>query len=193
MTVVRHRSAVQRQRRDSVDELTEGVDRKIAACALATASHVFGMGRAGEPTLAQTTAEVLAQVPGSMCLVSLAEGGVLHPVGISHVDAAAADELRAIVATSPSHADAFSRTVLGNRRSLRMRVGNVELFRLWLPRAYWSYVERARVRSVLAAALARQDRVLGTLLLWREGSQAAYSAAEEAYVKALARRLALAL
>lgn len=195
MTVGRHHSALQRARRASVDELTAGVDRKIAARALATASDLFATGRAGVPALLQATAEALASVPGAMCMVSLADRDVLRPVSVAHVNASADDELREIIARSRpgDDVDAFSKTVQGNRGSMRMYIGNAGQLRLWLPRAYWSYVERARVRSVLAAALAREHQVLGTLLLWREGSQAAYTVSEEAYVRALARRLAVAL
>jgi hypothetical protein len=46
---------------------------------------------------------------------------------------------------------------------------------------------------VLAAALARRGEVCGTLLLWREGAQSACAPVDQAYVQALAQRLALGL
>jgi hypothetical protein len=49
------------------------------------------------------------------------------------------------------------------------------------------------VSDVLAAALVHADRVLGTLLLWREQGAPPFRETEQAYVAALAGRLAVAL
>ena len=67
-------------------------------------------------------------------------------------------------------------------------------WRLWLPPAYWAYADQVHIKAVLAAALTKHGRVIGTLLLWREGeTAAAFSTADQAYVAAMAARLALAL
>jgi hypothetical protein len=160
---------------------------------MAAASDLFA--RANDtPSLLRITAEALAAGPGCMCLVSLVGDDGLEPYAIAHGRPAAQRRLRRIVADPAGiPADAFSRTVHRTCGPLRMPIGSAHVLRLWLPHAYWSYLERVRVQGVLAAPLARGGQVLGTLLLWRECEQATYAEADQAYVSALAGRLALDL
>src|SRR5262249_10013196 len=143
-------------------------------------------------TLLHNAATVLANRLGAMCLVSVVGRDGLRPFAVAHEQPHAAHDLQQILAGSreATGADAFSRTGQRNAGSLRMEVGSARTLRLWLPSAYWMYAERTEVRGVLAAALARRGQVLGTLLLWREQEQAPYVAAEQAFVSALAGRLA---
>jgi hypothetical protein len=177
----------------SAGRLSASAERMVAAQALSTASDLFAA--AGDTrSLLRGTAEALAAAPGAMCLVSLADGDVLRPYTVAHRSPGASRRLRRILTeASASPADAFSRSVQRNAGALRMSVGSTRLLRLWLPRAYWSYVERVRVSEVVAAALVQQSQVLGTVLLWRESGQAAYSREDQAYVQAVARRVAMGL
>jgi hypothetical protein len=187
------RRVVARQAQTAAGQLSAGAERVVAAQAFATASDLFASARDAR-SLLRGTAEALAAAPGAMCLVSLAEGGVLRPYTVAHRSPGSARRLRRIVAEAhASPADAFSRSVLRNAGSLRMSVGSTRLLRLWLPKAYWSYVERVRVREVVAAVLARQGQVLGTVLLWRESGQLAYSREDQAYVHAVAQRVSMGL
>jgi GAF domain-containing protein len=162
---------------------------------MATASRLY-TAAAGSDALPGLTAKALANVPGQMCLVSLtSKGGEdLRPVAISHAHAGAARKLRnAIVTGRNAPADAFSHTVLRSGGALRMAISRPRQLRLWLPPVYWPYVEQAAVSGVLAAALTDRNRAFGALLLWREGDQPAFDESDEAYVVALATRLALGL
>jgi hypothetical protein len=165
----------------------------VAAQAFATASDLFASAR-DTRSLLRGTAEALAAAPGAMCLVSLTDGEVLRPYTVAHRSPGSTRRLRRIVTEAgASSADAFSRSVQRNAGSLRMSIGSTKLLRLWLPQAYWSYVDRVRVREVVAAALAQQGQVLGTVLLWRESGQAAYSREDQAYVQAVASRVSMGL
>jgi hypothetical protein len=165
----------------------------VAAQAFATASDLFASAH-DTRSLLRGTAEALAAAPGAMCLVSLADGEVLRPYTVAHRSQHASRRLRRIVAEAgASSADAFSRSVQRNAGSLRMSIGSTRLLRLWLPQAYWSYVDHVHVREVVAAALAQQGQVLGTVLLWRESGQSAYSREDQAYVQAVARRVSMGL
>jgi hypothetical protein len=165
------------------------------ALAMATASRLY-TAAAGSDALLGLTAKALANVPGQMCLVSLApgSGGGLRPVAVSHALAGATRHLRnVIVAGRNTPADAFSDTVSRSGGGLRMAISRPRQLRLWLPPVYWRYVERAAVSAVLAAALTDRDRAVGAVLLWREGDQPAFDESDEAYVVSLATRLALGL
>ncbi|MBV9134744.1 MAG: hypothetical protein JO318_18705 [Chloroflexi bacterium] len=185
------RAAEVQVRRSVVDELAAVEAWTVAARAFATASDIFAASRSVRGLL-RNTAAVLAAAPGAMCLVSLADHDVLRPYVVAHGDRRAQRELRRLVAEVP-YADAFSRSVQRTGGVLRMELGNRAMLRLWLPRAFWSYAEHAHVRGVLAAALAKRGQVRATLLLWREGAQSAYAPADQAYVQALAQRLAQGL
>ena len=158
-----------------------------------TAERVFGTASQSMGLL-ETAATALAMQPGHVCLVSLVDdrGGeqVLRPAcAVRRAPTVAS--LPAVQQLAP---DAFSRAVQRSGGALRMRLGNPRLWRLWLPPAYWAYADQVHIKAVLAAALTKHGRVVGTLLLWREGeTAAAYSAADQAYVTAMATRLALAL
>jgi len=159
--------------------------------AMTTASELYASAR-DTPTLLRNAANSLAARPGAMCLVSLAGSDGLRPFTVAHREPGFARDLEQILAVSREAppADAFSQTVQRNGGSLRMDVGSTGTLRLWLPPAYWTYLERTRVRRVLAAALVRRGQVRGTLLLWREQDQAEYVAADQAFVSELAGRLA---
>lgn len=162
--------------------------------AMRTAERVFAA--TSDPAgLLHTAAEALAIYPGQMCLVSLIEGSVLRPTDVAHVRTASAIELRsAMLRLDDFRADAFSRAVQRTGGGLRMQISNPSLLQLWLPRAYWDYAARTRISNVLAAPLTARRHVLGTLLLWREGTAAPpYTVADQAYLAGLAVRLALAL
>jgi hypothetical protein len=181
------------QARAAASQLSAGAERMVAAQAFATASDLFASAR-DTRSLLRGTAEALAGAPGAMCLVSLADGEVLRPYTVAHRSPGSSRRLRRIVAeASASSADAFSRSVQRNAGSLRMSLGSTRLLRLWLPPAYWAYVERVRVREVVAAALAQRGQVLGTVLLWRESGQSAYSREDQAYVQAVAARVSMGL
>lgn len=146
--------------------------------------------------LLQMAVEALAAQPGHACLISLLDGeGTLRPVCVAHAGPEGSVDLRPrLLAAQPTVADAFSRAVQRSGGSLRMRIGNPRLWRLWLPPAYWTYADQVHVAAVLAAALSRHGRVVGTLLLWREGASArCFTAADQAFVTAMAGRLALGL
>ena len=148
------------------------------------------------PTFLSNAAEELAHELGQACLVSLlgAPDGGLQPVSIAHARPRSARVLRRLIGTQHAPlSDAFSRAVQRTGGALRMRSGRPRQFRLWLPEAYWHYAEGTPMTSVLAAALRQRRGVVGTLLLWREGDQPAFDAADEAYVVELAARLAQAL
>jgi GAF domain-containing protein len=179
--------------------------------AMRTAEHVFATTSPTDRSgLLETAARALAIQPGHLCLVSLVEGHggqeVLRPVCVAHAQPGGGLELRQALAASREPRaeanddliviapDAFSRAVQRSRSSLRMQLGSPRLWRLWLPPEYWAYADRVYIRAVLAAALVRHGRVVGTLLLWREGeTAAAFTAADQAYVVAMAARLALGL
>ena len=181
--------------------------------AMRTAERVFAT-TSDPPGLLQTAAEALALQPGHACLISLVEpdgaAGVLRPVWLAHARPSAIGELRAAVlgaGAGPSQAsilastarttagtDAFSRAVQRTGGTLRMQLDNPRLWRLWLPRAYWPYADEVHIKAVLASALCRHGQVVGTLLLWREGETAEpFTAADQAYVAAMAARLALGI
>jgi hypothetical protein len=195
----RYRPLLQRARGPVADELTADEAWPVSVRALATASDLFSAS-SSTSGLMRRAAAALATAPGAMCMVSLADGDVLRPYVVAHADTGAQRELRRCVAELQSAdaqrlwcVDAFSRSVQRTAGSLRMDLNSRALQRLWLPRAFWSYVERVQVQGVLAAALACRGEVRGTLLLWREGSQSAYAPSDQAYVQALAQRLALGL
>jgi GAF domain-containing protein len=162
---------------------------------MATAAELFATEH--EPhKLVSAAAQLLAAEPGAMCLISLATGPLhtLQPVALAHAHPSPlqrmGEQLRRGVRLQP---DAFSREVQKTRGTLRMRVSNPRLLRLWFPSEYALYAERVGVGALLATALICRRRVVGTLLLWRERGQRAFSDSDEAYVAALADRLALAL
>jgi hypothetical protein len=162
---------------------------------MATASRIFGAGEAIED-LSNVAAGVLATEPGQLCLVSLAcrGGDGLRPVALAHARAAESRALRRVLAPRlQTPADAFSREVFRSGGALRMVISSPRQVQLWLPDAYWAYVERAGVSSVLAAALRDRERVFGTLLLWRERDQPAFDEFDQAYVTSLAARLTVGL
>jgi GAF domain-containing protein len=166
-----------------------------AADAMRTASRLF-VDSHPHPVehLLEHAARALAADPGDMCLISRARGAALQPVAVAHRSRAAMQTLRAIVRSSdPPSADAFSRAVQRSRGSLVMRACRARTLRLWLPPAYWVYVERRAVSSLLAAPLECRGRVFGTLLLWRENGRDAFVERDLAYVNALAARLGFAL
>jgi hypothetical protein len=163
--------------------------------AMATASRIFSA--ADEATALSTlAASALAVEPGQMCLVSMAcrgADGVL-PVAIAHARPTESRQLqRVLVPRRQTPADAFSRAVFRSGGALRMAISSPRLLRLWLPEAYWAYVERTGVSGVLAAALRDRNRVFGTLLLWRERDYPAFDELDQAYVVSLAARLTLGL
>ena len=162
---------------------------------MATAAELFATQR--EPhELASAAAQLLAAEPGAMCLISLATGPRrgLEPVALAHAHPSplrrVGEQLRWGVRPQP---DAFSREVHKTRGTLRMRIRSPHLLRLWLPSEYALYAERVGVGAVLATALMCRRRVVGTLLLWRERGQRAFTDGDEAYVAALGERLALGL
>ncbi|HEY3062713.1 MAG TPA: hypothetical protein VGL99_27385 [Chloroflexota bacterium] len=160
-----------------------------------TAAALFGAA-ADAPPLVMRTAESLAQAPGQACLVSLVgpAGGELGPVAVAHAEARHTRALRRIVGHARRvAADAFSRTVQRTGGALCLSITRPRQLRLWLPEAYWSYAERRAVHGVLAVALRRRRRVVGTLLLWREADQPGFDEADQAYVVELAGRVALGL
>jgi GAF domain-containing protein len=162
---------------------------------MTTASRIFAAAP-DATALPQLAASALADAPGQMCLLSLTggDGANLRPMALAHVRPNASRRLHGVLA--PIHqtpADAFSREVLRSGRALRMPIGSPRLLRLWLPDAYWPYVEQVGVSGVLAAALRDRDRVVGTVLLWREHGQPAFDESDQAYVVSLGARLALGL
>ena len=174
-------------------------DSDAALRAMRTAADLFAYGEDAERLILRA-ARTLANDPGEMCLISLVRprGDALEPVVVAHRHPRATRHLRRILCASAAPrdrppADAFSRTAQRNAASLRMGICNAGTLRLWLPPAYWNYAERSRVSDVLAAAVVHAGEVLGTLLLWREQGAAPFREAEQAYVAALADRLAVAL
>jgi GAF domain-containing protein len=165
----------------------------IPARVMAAASELFS-GQSDTPQLLTAAADALSAEPGPVCLVSVADtGGDLLPLAIAHADPTASRALQSILARSRSApADAFSCMVARTGGSLRVAISIPWLLELWLPAAYLAYAKRTQISNVLAAALVRQGTVQGTLLLWREHGQPAFSEADEAYVTGLAARLALA-
>jgi GAF domain-containing protein len=165
---------------------------------MATASRIFSAaGQMREATALSTlAASALALEPGQMCLVSMAcrGGDGLLPLAITHAQPTASRQLQRLLAPRrQTPADAFSRAVFRSGGALRMAISSPRLLRLWLPDAYWPYVERTGVNSVLAAALRDHNRVFGTLLLWRERDHPAFDELDLAYVVSLAARLTLGL
>jgi GAF domain-containing protein len=170
----------------------------IPARAMATASNLFaGLSETAgtSETLLRAAAELLASDPGSACLVCVADADAgLQPLTIAHANPHSSRGLqRTLSRARQLPPDAFSCLVARSGGAMRMAIFSPHLLELWLPVAYWAYAERAGISSVLAAALVQHGHVRGTLLLWREGAQAAFNEADQAYVAALAARLALAL
>lgn len=162
---------------------------------MATASRIFA-ATDGIDGLANVAAGVLAVEPGQMCLVSLAcrGGDSLRPVALAHARPTESRTLRRVLgARRHTPADAFSREVFRSGGALRMVIRSPRQVRLWLPDAYWTYVERAGVSSVLAAALRDRERIFGTLLLWRERDRPAFDEFDQDYVTSLAARLTVGL
>jgi hypothetical protein len=165
---------------------------EAAVDAMRTADRLFAASSDGE-TLLTNAAEALASGPGTLCLISIVgDDAELRPVVVAH--ATNVQNIHVSPANGRAQADAFSRSVQRTGRSLRMRISQADLLHLWLPVAWLAYAERVSVSSVLAAAVRHPRRgVLATLLLWREGDQAAFDAHDEAYVAAVAERLALGI
>jgi hypothetical protein len=162
---------------------------------MATASDIFTAAGDAE-ALSNLAASALAVEPGQLCLVSLASPGSdsLRPVAVAHERPTESRRLSGVVAPRRhTPADAFSRAVLRSGGALHMAISSPRLLRLWLPAAYWPFVERTGVSGVLAAALRDGDRVIGALLLWRERDQPAFNELDQAYVTSLGSRLALGL
>ena len=161
-----------------------------------TASRLY-LGAPAAPDLLRSAATTLAYEPGQMCLISLsptASVNTLQPVEVAHVNAAVHARLQRVLACARGlPADAFSRAVCRTRRALRLPVHDPRVLRLWLPKPYWPYVEELAVSSVMAAAIVRQRRVLGAVLLWRQAGMVPFDAIDQEYVAALARRLAVGL
>ena len=176
-----------------------GADSPDAAIrAMRAASSVFE-GAPDRETVIERASQALARDPGDMCVISLAASpsDSLTPVSVAHRRRGTARNLQRLVhgdpETEPPTTDAFSREVQSTGRPLKMPVGSSRVLHLWLPRAYWSYVDEQGVSGVLAAGLKRRGHVFGTLLLLREGDRGAFGEADQAYVTALADRLAVAL
>jgi GAF domain-containing protein len=160
-----------------------------------TAAELFATTRTPRELLGRA-AELLAEEPGQLCLISRVRGpgNTLEPVTIAHQRGGLIRTLREGMrgGLRPA-ADAFSREVQRTGRSLRMPIVNPRQLELWLPSAYLPLAEGTGVCGVLAAALTNRSRVVGTLLVWRERGQPPFAEADEAYVSALATRLGLGL
>jgi GAF domain-containing protein len=166
---------------------------------MATAAKLFT--HATTPRrLVGSAARMLASEPGNVCVISLVSEHDQHlrPVRVAHTRSADTRELRRAL-EQPRHVasnvvDAFSRAVQRSGRSLRMAIGEVWVARLWLPEPYWAHLERHGITSVLGAPLRTPaGSLLGTLVVWRERDQPAYTGADEAFLNALAGRLALGI
>jgi GAF domain-containing protein len=176
-----------------------GADSPDAAIrAMRAASSVFE-GAPDRETVIERASRTLARDPGDMCVISLAAhtSDSLTPVSVAHRRRDTARDLQRLVhhhaAAEPPTTDAFSREVQSTGQPLKMPVGSSRVLHLWLPPAYWSYVDEQGVSGVLAAGLKRRGHVFGTLLLLREGDRGAFGESDQAYVTALAERLAVAL
>src|SRR4051794_4213356 len=102
-----YRHALERARHAG-DELSADDEKNVAAQALATASELFSAA-ADTGGLLRRAAQLLATEPGGMCLVTLADEGVLRPYTLAHGDGAARAQLqRAARASRDAGADAFS-------------------------------------------------------------------------------------
>jgi hypothetical protein len=190
----RHRSATHTQL-PATTALAANGHRTAVVKAMATASRIFSVAEDVE-ALSNVAAGMLAVEPGQLCLVSLAcrGGDALRPVALAHERPTESRTLRRVLTPQlRTPADAFSREVFRSGGALRMVISRPRQLRLWLPDAYWAYVERTGVSGVLAAALRDRDRVFGTLLLWRERDQPAFNELDQAYVVSLAARLTLGL
>lgn len=180
----------------SVEATTPAAGGRLAQVkAMAAASRIFAAA-ADADGLTNVAAGALAAEPGQLCLVSLAchGGDGLRPVALSHVRPTESRRLRRVLAPDlQTPADAFSRAVFRSGGALRMAINSPRQLQLWLPDAYWAYVERAGVSGVLAAALRDERRILGALLLWRERGEPAFDEFDQAYVTSLAARLSVGL
>jgi hypothetical protein len=162
---------------------------------MATASQLFS-GAAPREAVLQRAARHLASTPGRLCVVSLTnrETERLWPVAIEYAGTCPAAALCDLLEPRRAlGADAFSREAQRSSSPVRMPIEAPRQLRMWLPQPYWKYVEEVEVAEVLAARMLFRDRVVGTVLLLREGDQAAYRRDDEVFVAELAGRLALAV
>jgi GAF domain-containing protein len=157
-----------------------------AVRAMRTADELFRDAVDMDQVLDQAS-RVLAREPGDVCVLSLVREAddSLEPVRAVHGYRRNGLDV--------DQSDAFSRGARHERAAFRMPISDPSLLRLWLPRAYWSYVERYPLSSVLAAPMLQRGRVRGTLVLWREQPRPAFDDADQAYVAAVANRLAAAV
>ncbi|MFH1114463.1 MAG: PAS domain-containing protein [Pseudomonadota bacterium] len=85
-----------------------------------------------------------------------------------------------------------------SKRSVEMLVGQVvrtaqpllipAVRREMIPEDYWPFLERFDIQSILAVPLRSDDKVIGTLTMWRHGSEAPYTSEDQTWLQLIADR-----
>jgi GAF domain-containing protein len=162
--------------------------------ALYEASVVFAEAGEEREQLTERLVYRVAVSLGDACVLRVLRGSHLEPVAAHHVEAAACDLLRTLLAEAP-HAfrDAFSVRVLQSGRSILMTHVPTARLRLWTNVGYWRVLERQPIHSVLVVPVRVNRRVRGTIGAWRDRTEPGYSQDDRAFLETLARRIGIAL
>jgi GAF domain-containing protein len=103
----------------------------------------------------------------------------------------AASLLRNLLASDPdAFAHAFNACIARTGQAVFVPNVSSELMRLWTHPGSWPYLKRFEVSTVLAAPLRTRDRVIGTLLLWRERPGPMFTELDLSFATQVADRLA---
>ncbi len=164
--------------------------------ALSEASRLFAEAGLDFPSLMNTIAQHVAHLIGDHCSVLLLseDRSVFSQHSFYHRDPEALAYLRSLMTGLIQRSDeGLNGLVIRSGQPLLIPdVDPAEIKELAIP-AYWAFVERYGVKSILAVPLRVRGRVIGTLFSARDQDGASYTLEDQGFLQDLADRVALAI
>jgi signal transduction histidine kinase len=182
-------------RAHAVAEEAHGLARRQVARihALAEASRAFASEFDLQPLLETITREAGRLLGDGSALYVVADDRLVL-AAIYHPDSERVAFLRQLFAVAPlQHDEGIGGQVVQTGHPVRLPVVSPEQHRILLRPEHWPVVERLRVHSALGVPLRMRERVLGVLMLWRDGPGLGYTEDDEVFLQELADRAALAV
>ena len=159
------------------------------------ASHTFSGLVTDYEALLRTVAEEVAEATGDACTVRLLseDGRWLRPVAGHHPDPELRRAIQEVMQESAQRADiGVWEPVVSQRRTIRLNNPSQEIPPYASP-AQAEFMRRHPMSAILGAPLVARERTIGGISLVRYGRQYPYTEEDEAFLRDLADRAALAI
>jgi PAS domain S-box-containing protein len=175
----------------------EQIGRNAArAEALSQISKALAAVSTNTAAVIDAAARLVADLIGDGCTIELASGSgpLFEPIAHHHRDPAAESALVELMAQLPPRVDeGVGGHVLRTGESQLIPTITLEQLHTVVQPAYWAYVDRYPISSLLCAPLRTEGGVIGVIALTRVPPAQPFTAADQSFLQELADRVALVI